>query len=97
MIERYGVQGSVIAGVFFTESVIAGAEVVAPVRKVVSQESVSLQALQFKMAHDAIQMGGVAIMNFRYIRRKHNWFRVFVVFLRGKESLFGEGEVVRIR
>lgn len=96
MEQRYGVQGSVWNGIFFTEQVIPRARPLRRVRVEISRQNANLNEIKQRMAQQASARNAVAIMNFRYGQRKHAWWELVFTFKWDTESWYGEGEAVDI-
>lgn len=96
MIERYGVKGTELDGVFFTESTIPNAQLLAPIQTEISRQNANLQEVKERMAANAKSLGATVIMNFRYGQKAHRWWELVFTFKWDTESWFGSGDVVRL-
>jgi uncharacterized protein YbjQ (UPF0145 family) len=96
MEEKYGVAGTTLDGVFFTESAVPRAVVLGRVRVEVSRQNSNLTEVKRRMAHDARTMGANVVMGFRYGQRKHAWWENLLTLKWDTESWHGEGDAARL-
>lgn len=94
--ERHGVIGTVHEEVFFTESSIAGANILGPIKVEISRQNANLTTVKERMAKQAEALGGTAIQNFRYGQRAHKAWQQVLTFKWDTESWYGEGDACRI-
>jgi hypothetical protein len=93
---RYGVQGTVQSGVFFTEDKVAGAAVIRRVEADISRQNSNLSEIKEELSRQALSFGGNAVMNFKYGQKKHQWWELVFTFKWDTESWFGTGDVVKL-
>jgi hypothetical protein len=94
---RHGVQGTVLDGVFFTESAIAGAMPLRHAHVEISRQNSNLTEVKARLAAQVSASGGDALMNFRYGQKKHPAWQLVLTLKWDTESWHGEGDVVRLR
>jgi hypothetical protein len=96
MEEKYGVAGTILDGVFFTESLVAKAVVVGRVRTEISRQNSNLTEVKRCLARDATKMGANVVMGFCYGQRKHAWWENVLTLKWDTESWYGEGDAARV-
>lgn len=96
MEERYGVRGTELDGVFFTESSIAGAHRIRHLDIEISRQNANLFEVKRRLAEAVRASGGNALTNFQYGQRAHNWLDLVFSFRWDSESWHGEGDAVRV-
>jgi hypothetical protein len=95
VIERYGVRGTEVDGVFFTEGNIAGARLTRHIKVEIARQNSNLVEVKRKMASQAAAAGTSVIMNFRYGQKKHQWWELLLLKW-DTESWHGEGDAVAL-
>lgn len=93
MEERFGVKGTVANGIFFTESAIRDAAVIKHISVEISRQNANLSEVKARLAGIARDLGGSAVMNFRYGQKAHPWWQLYALKW-DTESWHGEGDVV---
>ena len=94
MEERFGVRGTVLDDVFFTEAGIPGARLIKHLRVQISRQNASLTEVKEQLAAQVGACGGNALMNFRYGQKPHPWWELLLLKW-DTESWHGEGDAVR--
>jgi hypothetical protein len=94
MERRYGVEGTVCDGVFFTESDVPGATIRRRIAVEISRQNSNLTELKRAMAAEARAARSVAIMNFRYGQKAHSWIEQLFTFKWDTESWHGSGDAI---
>ena len=95
MENRYGVQGTVQNGVFFTEDKIPSVAVIRRVEAEISRQNSNLSEIKQELSRQALSSGGNVVMNFKYGQKKHEWWELVLTFKWDTESWFGTGDVVK--
>jgi uncharacterized protein YbjQ (UPF0145 family) len=95
MEERFGVRGTEVDGVFFTEDHIDGSRPVEHVSVEISRQNSNLAAVKARMANQARALGATAIINFRYGQKAHRGIKLLLPHW-DTESWHGEGDAVTI-
>jgi len=93
---RFGVQGTVLNEIFFTEHTIPSASPIRHLHVEISRQNANLMEVKDKLVQEAKSIGATAIMNFRYGQKKHEWWELVFTFKWDTESWHGEGDAVRI-
>ena len=96
MENRYGAQGTIHNGVFFTEDNIANASVIRRANAEISRQNSNLSEIKEELSHQALSYGGNVIMNFKYGQKKHEWWELVFTFKWDTESWFGAGDIVKL-
>lgn len=71
--ERFGVLGTEMDGVFFTEAEIAGAESLGEVKATSDRQNMPLDKLKRALANQVKARGGNALMTFTYGQKASIW------------------------
>ena len=95
MEERYGVKGTIVDGVFFTESSVQNSVPIRHLHVEVSRQNSNLGEVKKLLAKQALSLGATAIANFRYGQKKHSWFQQVFTFKWDTESWHGEGDAIK--
>ena len=91
--ERFGVVGTVVDNVFFSEQPIPGSTSLGPIRVEINRQNANLAEVKRRMAEEAHAKGATAIQSFRYGQRARNWKRIAInPFWWDTEDWFGEGD-----
>jgi hypothetical protein len=93
---RAGVNGVTHAGVFFTEATVPNAVPIRHLHVEISRQNSNLDEVKQRLAMEAKQAGGNAVMNFRYGQKKHEWWELVFTFKWDTESWHGEGDAIRL-
>jgi len=96
MEERYGVKGTMLDGIFFTESSIQNALPIRHLQVEISRQNSNLGEVKKGLAIQAASIGATAIMNFRYGQKKHSWFKQAFTLKWDSESWHGEGDAIKL-
>lgn len=92
MIERAGVVGTEVDGVFFTESgPPPGLQVLGPIAISKNRQNWDLSKIKQAMAAEATRLGGNAVVSFRYGQRSHKWYQLLLPRW-DTEGWYGEGD-----
>jgi hypothetical protein len=95
-LERFGVVGSELDGVFFTEArAIAGSEELGPVKVEIGGQNKDLRNVKAKLAEEVRRRGGDGLIQFAYGQRGNPWWRSLSGLL-DAEHWYGSGVVVRL-
>ena len=92
---RFGVQGTLNAGVFFTESIIPRATTKRHIRVEISRQNANLHDIKGNLARAATRVGANAVQSFKYGQRSHRWWE-YLTFKWDSEAWFGEGDAVYV-
>jgi hypothetical protein len=92
---RYGLPGTELNGVFFTEKSVSGATQLKHIKVEISRQNSDLSEVKARLAEQVHRAGGNALINFRYGQRKHGWWELFLLKW-DTESWHGEGDAVRL-
>jgi hypothetical protein len=95
-LRRFGVTGSELDGVFFTEaSSIDGARDLGEVKVKVGGQNKDIRAVKAELAKKVRGLNGNALVAFKYGQRGNSWWQSFGVF--DSEHWYGSGVAVAIR
>jgi hypothetical protein len=93
-LDRFGVAGSEVDGVFFTEArSLAGAREIGPVRAEIGGQNKDLRHVKTALADEVRRRGGNGLVAFTYGQRGNPWWRSLSGFL-DAEHWYGEGRAV---
>jgi hypothetical protein len=95
MMEKNGVKGTMLNGVFFTESSAPNARVIRHIHTEISRQNSNLAEIKEELAVQVISLGGNTLMNFKYGQKKHQWYEN-LLFKWDTESWHGEGDVASL-
>jgi len=95
MEERFGVRGTVLGDVFFTEFAISGARPIKHLHVEISRQNANLIQVKEQLASQVQACGGNVLMGFRYGQKPHPWWQNLLVKW-DTESWHGEGDAVRV-
>lgn len=95
MEERLGVKGTLVEGIFFTESSIQNTMPIKHLHVEISRQNSDLGEVKRLLAKQATSIGATAIINFRYGQKKHTWFQQAFTFKWDTESWHGEGDAIK--
>jgi hypothetical protein len=93
---RYGVNGTICDGVFFTEQIIPGASAIEHLHCEISRQNSNLTEVKQSLADQASRYNANVVMNFRYGQKKHEWWELVFTFKWDTESWHGEGDAVKL-
>jgi hypothetical protein len=93
---RYGVQGTIHNGIFFTEDNIASASIIHRADAEISRQNSNLSEIKEELSRQALSYGCNVIMNFKYGQKKHEWWELVFTFKWDTESWFGTGDIVKL-
>ncbi len=96
MESRFGVEGTLCKGVFFTEQSIPGSTTIRHLHVEISRQNSNLSEVKERLAAQAIQIGATAISNFRYGQKAHKIWELVLTFKWDTESWHGEGDAVKV-
>jgi len=96
MEERYGVKGTILDGIFFTESSIQNTVTIKHIHVEISRQNSNLNEVKKLLANKASSLGATAIINFRYGQKKHSWLQQAFTFKWDTESWHGEGDAIKL-
>lgn len=92
-IRRYGVSGSEVDGVFFTEAAsIEGARDLGEVKVKVGGQNKDIRAVKAELAKKVKSLNGSALVGFTYGQRGNSWFDSLGWF--DSEHWYGSGRAV---
>jgi hypothetical protein len=94
MESRFGVLGTTMDGIFFTEVAIPNAAVKRHISVEISRQNSNLGEVKRRMATEARAVGASAVMNFRYGQKAHPWWELILTLKWDTESWHGEGDAV---
>ncbi len=94
MEQRWGVRGTVMEEIFFTEQAIPSASTITHLHVEISRQNSNLTEVKRQLATQVRECGGNALVNFRYGQKKHNWWE-YLALKWDTESWHGEGDAVR--
>ena len=92
---RFGVKGTVLDDVFFTERPIPGAKLIQHLHVEISRQNADLNQVKQRLAAEAHRCGATAVMNFRYRQRKHHRWELVFTFKWDTESWHGTGDAIQ--
>lgn len=93
---RFGVKGTVLDNIFFTEDIIPNAKHIKHLHVEISRQNSNLSEVKEKLASEAKALGASAIMNFKYGQKKHKTWELVLSFKWDTESWHGEGDAIII-
>ena len=94
-VTRFGLLGTELNGIFFTESLAPpGTQVLRAIHIQKSRQNLNLGVIKELMADEARHAGANAIVGFRYGQRAHKWWQQAFTFKWDTESWHGEGQAV---
>jgi len=73
LIEKFGIKGTELKGIFFTEGQIASAKVVGDGSVSSDRQNISIELLKAKMADQALAKGANAVDNWKYVQKGSVW------------------------
>jgi hypothetical protein len=91
---RFGVNGTICDGVFFTENALAGVTLIRHLHVEIPRQNADLSEVKQRLAREAQALGATVLMNFRYGQKKHQWWESVFSFKLDTESWHGEGDAV---
>ena len=93
---RSGMNGTIYAGIFFTEAKAPSVSVVRHIHSEISRQNSNLDEIKEDLARQAKSVGGNAVLNFKYGQKKHEWWELVFTFKWDTESWYGEGDVASL-
>lgn len=96
MESRFGVNGTILENIFFTEDIITSAKIVKHLHVEISLQNSNLAEVKKQLASEAKAIGATAIMNFKYGQKKHKTWELVLTFKWDTESWHGEGDAIII-
>lgn len=91
--ERFGVVGTVVDGIFFSDGPIPGAVSLGPIAVEINRQNANLAEVKKLMAEEVHSKGATAVQSFRYGQRARKWWRMALnPFFWDAEDWFGEGD-----
>ena len=95
-LERYGVRGSEVDDVFFTEAEsIDGAQSLGQAKVKVGGQNKDIRDIKHELAKQVKAKGGNALTQFRYGQQGNPWWQSFGMV--DSEHWYGSGVVVQVR
>lgn len=91
---KYGVNGTVLENIFFTEENISQARIIKHLHVEISRQNSNLSEVKKKLVAEAKSVGANTIMNFKYGQRRHKTWELVFSFKWDTESWHGEGDSV---
>lgn len=93
---KFGVKGTKVDDVFFTEDVISSASIIKHIHVEISRQNSNLAEVKKELATQAKNIGASVIMNFKYGQKKHKTLELIFSFKWDTESWHGDGDAVEV-
>ena len=97
MVERAGLSGNEVDGIFFSEGYAPPGVIV--IRKISvsrNRQNSNLNEIKSMMAREARSAGANSIVGFKYGQRSHKWWQLVFTFKWDSEAWYGEGDAVSL-
>ena len=94
MDSKFGVNGTTLEDIFFTEDCIANSKIIKHLHVEISLQNSNLTEIKKQLVIEAKKIGAIAIMNFKYGQRKHKAWELILSFKWDTESWHGEGDAI---
>jgi hypothetical protein len=92
---RYGLTGTVLNEIFFSESSHPNVQIIKHLSVEISRQNSNLRQVKEKLVVEAKSVGANAIINFRYGQKAHKPWEL-LAFKWDTESWHGEGDAVKL-
>ena len=92
-----GIKGTTVDEIFFTESSVAKASVLRHLHIDIFNQNSNLIEVKKKLAEEAKNAGGNAVMNFHYGQKTRDWRALFTSMRWDTEEWYGEGDAIMLK
>lgn len=92
---KFGLRGTIVNDIFFTESPSSGARVLKHIHVEISRQNSNLTQVKELMAAEARLVGANTIINFKYGQKAHSLLALIAIKW-DTESWHGEGDAVSL-